>query len=330
MLREDLKIRVGFGLVLFSVASSTVAGAVVMGPSLLMNHSSEETAKQKLIETNDFPNSGTANVIHIFVEALSSDLGYSFPQDENPADIILEALGERGQVLSLSSGQLTTTIDGLVASMCGFSSPPQGYLDSDSDAWLLEDLSCVSDALSGRGYQNVFLGAASSDFQSKGDFLNSHSFSIFDKQDWISFGASELTSWGQTIHDDSLFDYSRVITTNLLVEKQPFNLNILTLDTHYPYYLAKSCASEYEWSASGVFTCSAIQINKYITWIFDYTSAPTLIIVQGDHPDPKSPTQNDEVFFAFACHGIMKEEITPPKNYSEVANFILSATNSCS
>lgn len=329
-LRRGLKIRVGLGLVLFSFTSSAVSAGVVMGPSLVLDQGSEETAKQEVIGNLEISNDRTANVLHIYVEALSYDLGYEFPENESPSKIIMEALGEQGQSLSLPSGPLATTIDGLAAAMCGFSSPPEGYLDPDSNVWLLKDFDCVSDALSRNGYKNVFLGAASSEFQSKGDFLSSHSFSVFDKENWTSLGASELTSWGQTIHDDALFDYARVITTNLIVEKKPFNLNILTLDTHYPYYLPESCTSEYEWSAPGVFSCSTMQIKQYISWYTDYTSDPTLIIVQGDHPDPKSPKQDEEVFFAFACHGVMKEEIAPPKNYSEIANFTLSAANSCS
>lgn len=272
-----------------------------------------------------------ANLIHIFVESLASDLKISDEITTGPHETIIDSMGKNAVSSAISADDVGGTTGGIAASLCGIESLTGGFLDAESDNYLLQNIECKSDLLDSLGYQNVFFGAASGDFQSKRIFLESHGFKVFEKQTWLKIGAPDQSSWGQTIHDDRLFSHGRGIAQSLLVQDQPFVLTGLTLDNHYPYYLPSSCEDSNlnQSKLERTYLCSAESVSSLIDWYRNHTAAPTVIVVQGDHPPAMGISTNRDIFFAATCHGTRDVELEAPKSISEIAPFVLDAMSKC-
>jgi phosphoglycerol transferase len=102
------------------------------------------------------------------------------------------------------------------------------------------------------GYTNVFLGGApNAAFAAKGTFLSSHGYAEQkDLSDWRAAGESEKnfrSDWG--LSDERLMAYAKDEIDGLHAEAertgQPFNLTVLTLDTHEPAYIFDYCNVDY-------------------------------------------------------------------------------------
>lgn len=271
------------------------------------------------------------NLIQIFVESLASDLKTSAELTNTPHLAIIDSMGPNTVSSAIPANDVGGTIGGIAASMCGIESLRGGFLDAESDNYLLGNLECKSDLLDSLGYQNVFFGAASGNFQSKSNFLKSHGFKVFEKQTWLKIGAPEQSAWGQTIHDDRLFSHGRSIAQSLLIQDQPFVLTGLTLDNHYPYYIPSSCdKSNLDKSKlERTYLCSAESVATLIDWYRNHTSAPTVIVVQGDHPPAMGISSNRDIFFAATCHGTADAELVAPKSVSDIAPFVLDTMSKC-
>lgn len=286
--------------------------------STLINLKPEERAPQ-------------ANIIHIFIESFSSDLSTSGRSTTEPQSIIINSLGPGYVSRSLPADDVGGTIGGIASSLCGINSNLVNFLDAESSNYLLREEVCLSDALSIHDYQSTFFGAASGEFQSKSEFLKAHKFEVFEKNTWMSIGAPEPFAWGQTIHDDRLFDHGRAIAQNLISEDRPFLLTGLTLDNHYPYYTPSSCGygTDQFSRAERAYLCSSSSVAGFIEWYRNHTDEPTLIVVQGDHPPGMDISSKRDIFFAASCHGEMVENPNLPDSVEEIAPFVLSAAESC-
>jgi phosphoglycerol transferase len=130
------------------------------------------------------------------------------------------------------------TIAGIVASQCG---TPLLYDNTITDGndiiqnGFLNKATCLSDVLHKAGYVQTYLGGASSQFAGKGEFLKAHHYDNVKGYNALISGITNKaykTGWG--LYDDSLFEmaveeYVRLANTN-----KPFNLTLLTIDTHHP------------------------------------------------------------------------------------------------
>lgn len=80
------------------------------------------------------------------------------------------------------------------------------------------------------GYQNLFLSNSYLDFAGTGDILRTFGYTTLGPEDFV--GRFEETKWG--FHDRELFALAKEEFRRLSESGQPFNLTMLTVDTHGP------------------------------------------------------------------------------------------------
>lgn len=186
------------------------------------------------------------------------------------------------------------TIAGMVATQCGV--PLRVYSQQDlrdrERRAFLPRATCLGDILAAQGYRNVFMGGAPLSFAGKGTFLRDHGYQErwgryeFEK---LGFAPQEANEWG--LYDSALFERARRRLTELQAAGTPFNLTLLTLDTHNPFgFLSPSCRGEGAKDFEGVVACNARLIANFIKSAHASGDLKnTLVVVLSDHlamPNP--------------------------------------------
>lgn len=297
---------------------------------------SEATVKDEgSVEVRDTytldPDASLANVIHIFVESLPPELSISGEPNREAQDKILRSLGNDSITGSVVAGRVGGTVSAVMSAMCGTSDLPEGYLDSQSNEFMLQNIDCLPEKSHRLGFENIFLQGASGEFQAKEDLLAANGFSVLEKETWLSIGATEISSWGQTIHDDRLMSHSQALANRLLSDRVSFYLSVLTLDSHSPHYIPESCQTQMGDTSRDLasYLCSANSVASFIDWYRLTSETATLLVVQGDTPPDSSLTKNSDIFFAYACHLGDIENVRKPDRYSEIAAFTANAMREC-
>ena len=189
------------------------------------------------------------------------------------------------------------TMAGLVSTQCGIplkgvgsgSSSEPGELEDDGDTYL-GGSTCLGDVLSGHGYTSVFLGGANSSFAAKDTFLGTHGYSEQKGlADWRAAGEPEesfRSDWG--LSDERLLANAKDKIDELHAEAertgQPFNLSLLTLDTHEPVHVYDYCDVDTRNNVTSVFSCSMTQVAGFVTYMKDMGYLEdTAVVIMGDH-----------------------------------------------
>lgn len=90
--------------------------------------------------------------------------------------------------------------------------------------------------------------------------------------------------WG--FEDEKLFEYAKEKMTDLASSEEPFNLTLLTADTHFEDgYVCDLCGDEFgDDQYANVMACSSRQVAELIQWIQEQPFYEnTTIILSGDH-----------------------------------------------
>ncbi|PRZ17459.1 LTA synthase family protein [Nesterenkonia sandarakina] len=193
------------------------------------------------------------------------------------------------------------TMSGLTATQCGIplagvtSAASSGVLEElrEGDDTYLDGTTCLGDLLEDHGYTNVFLGGASSTFAEKDIFLGSHGYSsVKGLDDWRAAGEPESSfrsDWG--LSDQRLMSQAKDEVDKLHAESQrtgePFNLSLLTLDTHEPVHVFDYCDVDTQEEATSVFACSMVQVAGFVEHLEDQGYLEdTAVVIMGDHLKP--------------------------------------------
>jgi phosphoglycerol transferase len=189
----------------------------------------------------------------------------------------------------------TWTIGAMVATQCGV--PLRVYSESDvrphpGGRSYLAGATCLGDILRTRGYRNVFLGGASLSFSGKGAFLKDHGYEqAMGREEWVALGAqaADLNEWG--VYDSHVFGFARTKLKALHDSGKPFNLTLLTMNTHNPFgYLGPGCKLRAVRDFEGLVGCSAQQVRDLVDFARgNGYLADTVFVIVGDHlavPNP--------------------------------------------
>jgi hypothetical protein len=129
------------------------------------------------------------------------------------------------------------TMGGIVSSLCG--TPLMHDLGISGNAVLfthfLNQARCLPDILQEAGYVQTFIGGASLNFAGKGNFFRAHGFDqVLGRKELMARlnDPDYIGGWG--LFDDSLFDLALEEFDMLASSRRPFNLTLLTVDTHHP------------------------------------------------------------------------------------------------
>lgn len=193
------------------------------------------------------------------------------------------------------------TMSGLTATQCGI--PLAGVASAagsgafaelrQGDESYLDGVVCLGDVLDQHGYTSAFLGGANASFAEKNTFLRSHGYAqVKGLADWRAAGepaGSFRSDWG--LSDERLMARAAEAVDELHAEAQrtgePFNLSVLTLDTHGPVHVFDYCDVDTEETALSVFACSMSQVAGFVKHLEDQGYLEdTAVVIMGDHLQP--------------------------------------------
>ncbi|WP_053384175.1 sulfatase-like hydrolase/transferase [Leucobacter celer] len=187
------------------------------------------------------------------------------------------------------------TMAGLVSTQCGIPLRTAGAVsdatalnlighDGEAVDEYLPGATCLGDVLSREGYRNVYMGGADARFAGKGAFLESHGYDeVHALQEWYGLGETEIRSdWG--LSDRRLFERAREEVTRLHEQGQPFNLTLLTLDTHESPYHYDYCPDDTAEPMTSITVCSMEQVAGFVDYL-EQTGVleDTTVVLMGDH-----------------------------------------------
>jgi len=181
------------------------------------------------------------------------------------------------------------TISGIFSSQCGtpLLLPSMMSANDIISNGYFQNAICMGDILSEAGYDQVYLGGARSGFAGKGAFLLSHGYGAVKGFDELQ---SELehsdyhTGWG--LYDDTLFDLAAQEYIRLAENGKPFNLTLLTLDTHPEGFASQTCTpyTEKNNRMLNAVHCTDQLLMKFIETISSHPAyRHTIVAIITDH-----------------------------------------------
>lgn len=225
----------------------------------------------------------------------------------------------------------TWTIAGMVATQCGVPLRVVSQYDLKPDPSngpaFLPGATCLSDILHGLGYRNVFLGGAPLSFAGKGRFLHDHHYDeSYGREEWLSMGIEPAAfgEWG--LYDEALYAQAKITLARLHGSGQPFNLTMLTLDTHNPHgFRSPGCRSSGVKDFEGLVECAGHQLADFLRFVEQQGYLKdTNVVILGDHLAVSNPVYDTlaqakerRIYNRFISRKL------PPKNTEDILPFDL-------
>lgn len=233
------------------------------------------------------------NLVVIFLESMETSLGDDELFEANmlaPVEQVTDGWESIPALEEYPGGGWTMA--GIVGTECGVPLRGAGVGENDINsneigaeaAAYLPGATCLGDVLSEAGYTNIFLGGADAQFASKESFLRSHGYDeVKDLRYWEKSGETEFGTWG--LSDRALMEQAKDEVTRLHNSGQPFNLTMLTLDSHEPAHLYDYCPLTTDVEMTSVFRCSMEQVAGFVGYLEEMGYLEdTVVVLTGDHP----------------------------------------------
>lgn len=228
------------------------------------------------------------NLVLIYAESLEETYGHAGLFGRDLLAPLRTLGGHRLGVLRQAPGA-NWTVAAMVASQCGV--PLRVYSAQDikrqpGERAFLPGATCLGDLLAAHGWHNVFLGGAPLGFAAKGSFLRDHGYSeTYGREEWERLGMSrtERNEWG--LYDSALFARARTMLAELHTAGRPFNLTLLTIDTHGPHgYASPDCRSRGATDFAALVECSSAEIARFVRFAHERGYLEnTVVVIVGDH-----------------------------------------------
>lgn len=247
------------------------------------------------------------NLIYIFLESMEvAYTDYELKSGE-VVNIIpnLAELASKNINISNNSGfggaecaPLTTwTMSAIVGQSAGvpLNIPIDGNTYSNYNTFL-PGITTLGNILEKENYNQVFMLGSDATFGGRRNYFNVHGdYEILDYKYYKEkkkIPEDYFVFWG--FEDKKLFEFAKEELTILSKDDKPFNLTMLTVDTHfYDGYLDDECELKYDSSYLNSILCSDKKVGEFVKWVesqdfYDNTT----IIISGDHT-----TMNDTFFY---------------------------------
>ena len=134
--------------------------------------------------------------------------------------------------------------------------------------------------------------------------------------------------WGY--EDEKLFGFAKEKLLELAQQDNPFNLTMLTVDTHFEDgYVCDICPDTFgDNQYANVMACSSRQVKEFVDWVQQQDfAADTTIVISGDHPTMDSDFCEDvdkdyerRVYTTYINAGAEKQT-NEKRNYTTFDNF---------
>jgi len=256
----------------------------------------------------EFPNK-KRNLIYLFMESTEvtfadESSGGAFKENTIPE---LTEIAKENEDFSGDDGRInggysmpgsTWTMGAMFAQTSGL--PLKISIDKnamDSQTTFFPDILTLGDILNEQGYtQELMLGSVGY-FGGRKLYFQSHgNYAIKDYSYWKKqhkFASDYWVNWG--FEDKKLYEYAKEELGTLSKGNQPFNLTLLTVDTHFPDgYVCDICPHNFDDQYANVYNCASQQVKEFIDWCktqdwYDNTT----IVISGDHPTMDHDFCND-------------------------------------
>lgn len=241
------------------------------------------------------------NLIYIYLESMEAtyadeENGGAFGVNYIPELTVLAQENEdfSGSELRLNGGysmpQTTWTVAAMFAQTSGLplSIPLENNEMNTQDSFFL-GATTLGDILQQAGYSQTLLIGSDATFGGRRLLFSGHGdFTIHD----YNYAAEEgmipegyRVWWGY--EDKRLFDFAKKELRTLSQQEEPFNLTILTVDTHKEDgYVCTDCGTEFgDDQYANVIACSSKKVAQFVQWVQkqDFYENTTIVIA-GDHP----------------------------------------------
>ena len=249
-------------------------------------------------ETRITPPQKDRNLIYIFLESFESSFTSKVRGGALDVDLLepLAALSDANTQFSHTTqmggaqGMSGTgwTVAAMVAQTSGvpLKLPIHGNAYGDYSTFL-PGVTSIGDILQGRGYNQVLLIGSDASFGGRDSYFRDHgNYEIKDynyalENAWIP--ADYHQWWGY--EDEKLFAFAKAELGRLSKQKEPFNLTMLTADTHnVGGYVTEGMETPFDEQYKNVVFHSAKQVRDFVAWIQTQPFARnTTIVISGDH-----------------------------------------------
>lgn len=291
-----------FGLGLWSLLSSFHVGEYLRALSQTSQVFEEQYVDPRSVKL-EFPEQ-KRNLVYIYMESMentlaSRDHGGQMTPSRIPE---LEALALDPKNVAFSNhaeglgGALpvtgtTWTVAAMTAqssgvplrnSLFGLGQNDQGQL-----RYFLPGSYGIGEVLAQAGYNQSFIMGSEATFGGRDKLLSQHgNYTIMDLTRMRTMGklpADYNVWWG--FEDRKLFEFAKEEAARLAAESKPFNLQLLTADTHFTDgYLDPTCQAPYERRYDNVHACSSARVAEFVRWILSQPfGADTTVVLSGDH-----------------------------------------------
>ena len=184
----------------------------------------------------------------------------------------------------------TWTVGAMVAQTAGIPlSIPVNVNSYGRYATFLPGATTLGDILEEEGYTQMIMMGSKASFGGRDDYFTQHgNYFLYDYTYAVNIGKIDseyYVNWGY--EDEKLFAYAKEELEELSSEEEPFNLTLLTVDTHFPSgYRCELCENTFGVDMEDSIACSSRQVAEFVSWIMEQDFyEDTVIILAGDHPN---------------------------------------------
>ncbi len=285
------------------------------------------------------------NLIYIYLESMETTYadtksGGGMPENYIPE---LTKLAQENEDFSGSSDKLnggysmtgtTWTVGAMFAQTSGL--PLQIPLDTNgmsSQAVFFPGITTLGDILEQQNYNQTLLIGSDATFGGRRLYFSQHG-----NYDMLDYNYAQLTGlipqgykvwWGY--EDARLFEIAKARLSDIAYRDTPFNLTMLTVDTHFPDgYVCDECGDEFgDNQYANVMHCSSKQVDAFVIWCkqqpwYDNTT----IVISGDHPtmdadfcDDVSSDYTRKVYTTYINAAARNEQPKVRRKYATFDNF---------
>ncbi|UBH04687.1 hypothetical protein K8P10_000198 [Leucobacter sp. Psy1] len=280
------------------IASVGVGGALFGGAVQVRDYARSIASGLDLADYAVSPVTGSGeprNLILVYLESVEDAMADDGTFEEDMLAPLAAATTdwERIDALTQAPGG-GWTMAGVVATQCGI---PLRSATAATGSQILNRVGeepgrylpgavCLGDVLQEHGYRSIFLGGANATFAAKDRFLREHGYDeVRDLRTWREQGepASAMRDdWG--LGDRRLLELAADEAAELHREGAPFNLTVLTLDTHEPAVAPEGCDMRAAEPMTDITRCSMEAVAGFVASLdAEGILEDTTVVVMGDH-----------------------------------------------
>lgn len=239
------------------------------------------------------------NLIFILVESLETSLFTKEQGGEwnyevipemykllNDEDAVVVYNKNLSQQVNMIDGTSWTTAS-IVSNLSGIPIKANFKENKRNSKNFMKNIYSLGDLLKDNGYYNEVISGAKTSFGKVNDYFYSHGYNIIDSDNLndynLKMNKEDIGVWG--LNDRYLFDIAKKRLNTISKNDEPFNLQLITIDTHFINgFKGVYTENKYDRQYENVYATTSKLVYEFINWVKkqDYYDNTTIVIA-GDH-----------------------------------------------